>query len=165
MPGFLTIDRLEAKGKRVLVRADLNVPMKDGVVSDMARIDQASITIRDLAGRGARVIVLSHFGRPDGKRVEAMSLKAIVSPLSKACGRPVSFADDCIGPVAEKAVAAMKDGDVLLLENTRFHDGEEKNDPAFVAALVAPRCGATNPFCAVMETRSSRRAQRHRSCW
>jgi phosphoglycerate kinase len=133
---FRTIDELAAKGKRVLVRADLNVPMKDGAVSDTARIDQAARTIRDLAAKGARVVVLSHFGRPDGKRVEAMSLKPIVPALAKAVGKPVAFASDCIGPEAEKAVAALKDGEVLLLENTRFHAGEEKNEAGLVAALA-----------------------------
>jgi phosphoglycerate kinase len=136
MPAFRTIDQLEAKGKRVLVRADLNVPMKDGAVTDTARIDQAATTIRDLVSKGARVVVLSHFGRPDGKRVESMSLKAVLPALSKALGKPVGFANDCIGPDAEAAVAAMKDGDVLLLENTRFHAEEEKNESRFVAALA-----------------------------
>lgn len=136
MPSFRTIDQLEAKGKRVLVRADLNVPMKDGAVTDTARIDQAATTIRDLVAKGARVVVLSHFGRPDGKRVESMSLKAIVPALSKAVGKPVGFANDCIGPDAETAVAGMKDGDVLLLENTRYHAEEEKNEARFVAALA-----------------------------
>ena len=133
---FRTIDELDARSKRVLVRADLNVPMKDGAVSDTARIDQAATTIRDLAAKGARVVVLSHFGRPDGKRVESMSLKAIVPALAKAVGKAVAFANDCIGAEAEKAVAGLKDGDVLLLENTRFHAGEEKNDAALVAALA-----------------------------
>jgi phosphoglycerate kinase len=136
MPAFRTIDQLEAKGKRVLVRADLNVPMKDGAVTDTARIDQAATTIRDLVAKGARVAVLSHFGRPDGKRVESMSLKAILPALSKAVGKTVAFANDCIGPDAEGAVAAMRDGDVLLLENTRFHAEEEKNEARFVAALA-----------------------------
>ncbi len=136
MPAFRTIDQLEAKGKRVLVRADLNVPMKDGAVTDTARIDQAATTIRDLVAKGARVVVLSHFGRPDGKRVESMSLKAILPALSKAVGKPVGFANDCIGPDAEGAVAGLKDGDILLLENTRFHAEEEKNDARFVAALA-----------------------------
>ncbi|NOT40960.1 MAG: phosphoglycerate kinase [Alphaproteobacteria bacterium] len=136
MPAFHTIDQLEAKGKRVLVRADLNVPMKDGAVTDTARIDQAATTIRDLASKGARVVVLSHFGRPDGKRVESMSLKAILPALSKAVGKAVAFANDCIGPDAETAVGVLKDGDVLLLENTRFHAEEEKNEARFVAALA-----------------------------
>jgi phosphoglycerate kinase len=136
MPAFRTIDQLEAKGKRVLVRADLNVPMKDGAVTDTARIDQAATTIRDLVAKGARVVVLSHFGRPDGKRVESMSLKAILPALSKAVGKPVGFANDCIGPDAEGAVAGLKDGDILLLENTRFYAEEEKNEARFVAALA-----------------------------
>ena len=136
MAGFRTIDQLDARGKRVLVRADLNVPMKDGAVSDTARIDQAATTIRDLVAKGARVVVLSHFGRPDGKRVDAMSLSQVVPALSQAVGKPVGFANDCIGAVAEAAVAGLQDGDVLCLENTRFHAGEEKNDPALVAALA-----------------------------
>jgi len=136
MPAFRTIDALDAKGKRVLVRADLNVPMKDGAVTDTARIDQAATTIRDLVAKGARVVVLSHFGRPDGKRVESMSLKQVVPALSKAVGKSVAFADDCIGAPAETAVGALKDGDVLLLDNTRFHGEEEKNEARFVAALA-----------------------------
>ena len=136
MPDFRTLDQLEPRGKRVLVRADLNVPMKDGAVTDTARIDQAARTIRDLSARGARVIVLSHFGRPEAKRVETMSLKAVIPALSAAVGMSVAFADDCIGPGAERAVAALKDGDVLLLENTRFHPGEESNDAIFIAALA-----------------------------
>jgi len=136
MPTFRTIDDLDVKGKRVLVRADLNVPMKDGVVTDTSRIDRQAPTLRDLAGRGARVIVCSHFDRPKGKVVPSMSLAPVAGPLSKAVGRPVAFASDCVGPVAEAAVAKLKDGDVLLLENTRFHAEEEKNDPEFAKALA-----------------------------
>lgn len=136
MAAFRTLDQLDVAGKRVLVRTDLNVPMKDGVVTDTARIDQASATIRELSAKGAKVIVLAHFGRPDGKRVANMSLKAILPTLSKAVAKPVAFAEDCIGPPAEGAIAAMKPGDVLLLENTRFHAGEEANDAHFVAALA-----------------------------
>src|ERR1700748_3135040 len=124
---FRTLDDLAVKGKRVLVRADLNVPMADGKVTDMTRIQRQAPTIRELADKGARVIVLSHFDRPKGKVVPSMSLKPLVGPLSEAVGRKVAFADDCIGPVAQAAVATLKDGDVLLLENTRFHAGEEKN--------------------------------------
>ncbi len=134
--GFRTLDDLAAAGKRVLVRADLNVPMKDGAVSDGARIEQASVTLRELASKGARVIVLSHFGRPEGKRVESMSLRAIVPALAKVVGSPVSFAGDCIGDEAQAAVHALKDGEILLLENTRFHAGEEANEAGFVAALA-----------------------------
>jgi len=133
---FRTLDDLQVKGKRVLVRADLNVPVADGKVTDATRIERQAPTIRELAEKGAKVIVLSHFDRPKGKVVPSMSLKVLVEPLSKAVGRQVAFADDCIGEIAEQAVAAMKPGDILCLENTRFHAGEEKNDPAFVAALA-----------------------------
>jgi phosphoglycerate kinase len=135
MSDFKTIDAEKVDGKRVLVRVDLNVPMKDGKVTDATRIERAVPTLSELASKGAKVIVLSHFGRPDGKRVPEMSLKALVEPLSKALGRPVAFADDCIGPVADAAVTALKAGEVLLLENLRFHKEEEKNDKGFVDAL------------------------------
>jgi phosphoglycerate kinase len=137
MAAFQTLDGLSAKGKRVLVRADLNVPMKDGEVTDASRIERQAPTIRELAGKGARVIVLSHFDRPKGKVVASMSLKPLVPALSDAVGRKVSFADDCVGPHAKAAVDKLKDGDVLLLENTRFHAGEEANDPAFAEQLAA----------------------------
>lgn len=133
---FKTLDDIDVKGKRVLVRADLNVPVADGKVTDATRIERQAPTIRELADKGAKVIVLSHFDRPKGKVVPSMSLKVLVGPLSDAVGRKVAFADDCIGAVAEKAVAALKDGEVLLLENTRFHAGEEKNDPAMAQALA-----------------------------
>ena len=133
---FKTLDDLDVKGKRVLVRADLNVPMEDGKVTDATRIQRQAPTIKELAEKGARVIVLSHFDRPKGKVVPSMSLKPLVQPLSDAVGRKVAFAEDCVGDVAEKAVAALKDGDVLLLENTRFHAGEEKNDPEMAKQLA-----------------------------
>jgi phosphoglycerate kinase len=132
---FKTIDALDVSGKRVLVRVDLNVPMKAGKVTDATRIERAAPTLAELAAKGAKVIVLSHFGRPDGKRVPEMSLKPLVEPLARALGRPVAFAEDCIGPVAEDAVRALKAGEVLLLENLRFHKEEEKNDAAFVDKL------------------------------
>jgi phosphoglycerate kinase len=137
MPKFRTLDDLDVKGKRVLVRADLNVPMKDGRVTDSSRIDRQAPTIAELAGKGARVIVLSHFDRPKGKVVASMSLKPIAPALSKALGKPVAFADDCIGPDAEAAVAKLKDGDVLLLETTRFHAGEEANDDGFAKQVAS----------------------------
>ncbi|MBS0519906.1 MAG: phosphoglycerate kinase [Proteobacteria bacterium] len=137
MSDFKTIDSEKVEGKRVLVRVDLNVPMKNGKVTDATRIERAAPTLTELASKGAKVIVLSHFGRPDGKRVPEMSLKPLVEPLSQALGRPVAFADDCIGPLAEAAVRALKPGEVLLLENLRFHKEEEKNDPAFVDKLSA----------------------------
>ena len=136
MSDFRTLDDLDVKGRRVLVRADLNVPMKDGVIGDTLRIERQAPTIRELAEKGARVIVLSHFDRPKGKVVPSMSLAPVAPALAKAIGRPVAFADDCVGPVAEAAVAKLKDGDVLLLENTRFHAGEEKNDPDFAKQVA-----------------------------
>lgn len=134
---FRTLDDLDVKGKRVLVRADLNVPVADGVVTDATRIARQAPTIRELADKGAHVIVLSHFDRPKGKVVPSMSLKVVVQPLSDAVGRKVAFAEDCIGPKAKAAVAALKDGDVLLLENTRFHKGEEDNDAGMAKELAA----------------------------
>jgi phosphoglycerate kinase len=135
MPEFTTLDRIDPRGKKVLVRVDLNVPMKDGRVTDRTRIDRAAATLRELAERGGRAIVLSHFGRPKGKD-PALSLQPLIQPLSEAIGRPVRFASDCIGPEAERVVAELKDGEVALLENLRFHAGEEKNDPGFVDALA-----------------------------
>ena len=132
---FRTIDSIDVAGKRVLVRVDLNVPMKNGKVTDSTRIERAAPTLGELAAKGAKVIVLSHFGRPDGKRVPEMSLKPLVEPLSKALGKPVAFAEDCIGPLAEEAVRALKPGEVLLLENLRFHKEEEKNDAGFIDKL------------------------------
>jgi len=134
---FRTLDGVQVAGRRVLLRADLNVPVRDGRISDLTRIERLSPTIRELADAGARVVVCSHFDRPKGKRVEAMSLAPMAQALGDALGRPVAFAMDCIGPEAQAAVAAMADGDVLVLENTRFHAGEEANDPAFARGLAA----------------------------
>jgi len=134
---FRTLDDAELQGRRALVRVDFNVPMQDGAVSDDTRLRAALPTIQKLRKGGAKTILLAHFDRPKGKRVPEMSLKPVVGPLSKLLGATVAFADDCIGDDAAKAVAAMKDGDVLLLENVRFHAGEEKNDAEFAAALAA----------------------------
>jgi phosphoglycerate kinase len=134
---YRTIDALDAKGKRVLLRADLNVPVRDGAITDRTRIERLCPTIAELASAGGRVVICSHFDRPKGKRVPEMSLKPLVEALSAALRRPVAWADDCIGPVAEAAVAALADGDILLLENSRFHAGEEANDPAMAAALAS----------------------------
>ena len=134
---FRTLDDLDVRGKRVLVRADLNVPMKDGHVTDASRIERQAPTIRELADKGARVIVLSHFDRPKGKVVPSMSLRPLAAPLSRALDRPVAFAGDCIGEAAKAAVAKLNDGDVLLLENTRFHAGEEKNDADFAKQVAS----------------------------
>lgn len=136
MSPYKTLDDLDVKGKRVLVRADLNVPMKDGRVTDATRIERQAPNIVELAKNGARVIVLSHFDRPKGKVVPSMSLKPIVEPLSIAIGRPVAFVEDCVGEKAQAAIAKLKDGDVVLLENTRFHAEEEKNDPAFAREIA-----------------------------
>ncbi|GGJ03779.1 phosphoglycerate kinase [Neoroseomonas lacus] len=133
---YRTIDALDAHGKRVLLRADLNVPVRDGLITDRTRIERLCPTIAELANDGARVIVCSHFDRPKGRRVPEMSLKPLQEALAAALRRPVAWADDCIGPEAEAAVAALQDGEILLLENTRFHAGEEKNDPAMAAALA-----------------------------
>jgi phosphoglycerate kinase len=137
MAKFRTLDDLDPKGKRVLLRADLNVPMKDGKIGDATRIERLAPTIRELAERGARVVVMSHFGRPKGKPEAAYSLRPLVAPLAEAIGRPVAFAEDCVGPAAERVVAALKPGEVALLENLRFHAEEEKNDPGFAKQLAA----------------------------
>jgi phosphoglycerate kinase len=134
---YRTLDDIDVKSKRLLVRVDLNVPMKDGQVADALRIERQAPTLRELAEKGARVIVLSHFDRPNGRRVPSMSLRPLAPALAAALHRPVAFAEDCIGESAQAAIAALKDRDVLLLENTRFHAGEEKNDPDFARALAA----------------------------
>lgn len=127
---------LDVAGKRVLVRADLNVPVADGRVTDATRLTRLVPGLQDLAKRGAKVIVLSHFGRPKGARVPEMSLKPVAEALGTALGRPVAFAEDCVGDVAAKAVASLPNGGILVLENLRFHKGEEKNDPELAAALA-----------------------------
>jgi phosphoglycerate kinase len=136
MTGFRTLDHVDVKGKRVLMRVDLNVPLDHGVVTDATRIERVAPAITELADGGAKVILLSHFGRPKGKRDPKDTLKPVAAEVAHIVKRPVKFVDDCIGEVAEKAVAAMKPGDIVCLENTRFHPGEEKNDPAFVAQLA-----------------------------
>lgn len=138
MADFKTLDDLQdVAGKRILVRVDLNVPVKDGAVSDATRIERVAPTITELAGKGAKVVLLAHFGRPKGKVVPEESLKPVATAVEKVLGRPVMFASSCIGDDAASAVASMSNGDVLLLENTRFHAGEEKNDAEFVKALAA----------------------------
>ena len=136
MTAFATLDDIQVAGRRVLVRADLNVPMKDGQVSDATRIERLAPTIRELADKGARVVVLSHFGRPKGKREPSMSLAPLAPALGKALGKPVRFVEECVGSKAEVAVAALKDGEVLLAENLRFHAEEEANAPGFAKALA-----------------------------
>ncbi|WP_191082937.1 phosphoglycerate kinase [Roseococcus microcysteis] len=133
---FRTLDALDPRGKRILLRADLNLPVKDGRITDMTRIERLAPTIRELAEKGGRVIICSHFDRPKGKRVPEMSLKPMQAALATTLGREVAFVDDCIGAEAEAAAQALTDGGVLLLENTRYHAGEEKNDPALAAGLA-----------------------------
>ncbi|MEK9673218.1 MAG: phosphoglycerate kinase [Rhodospirillaceae bacterium] len=136
-PKFKTIDDLDVSGKTVLLRSDLNVPMQGGRVSDATRLERSAGTITELAGRGARVCVLSHFGRPKGTRVPDMTLRLVADALAGVIGGLILFVDDCIGDTAAAAVRGMKNGDVAVLENLRFHGGEEKNDPAFIDALAA----------------------------
>ncbi|WP_313618575.1 phosphoglycerate kinase [Agrobacterium sp.] len=137
MPAFKTLDDLnDISGKRVLARVDLNVPVADGKVTDATRIERVAPTILELSKKGAKVILLAHFGRPKGEPVADMSLGLIVPAVQDVLGKPVQFGTDCIGHAAADAVSKLANGDILLLENTRFHKGEEKNDPAFVEALA-----------------------------
>jgi len=133
---FATLDDFDFKGKRVLVRADLNVPMRNGKVSDKTRLERASETILELSNKGARVVILSHFGRPKGKQVPDMSLAPIAETLGHVLGRKVEFAADCVGKIAQDAVESLNDGDVILLENLRYHEQEEANDEAFAKRLA-----------------------------
>jgi phosphoglycerate kinase len=135
MPNFRTLDDADVKNKRVLLRVDLNVPMENGKVSDATRIERMALTITEIADNGGKVILISHFGRPKGPNPKD-SLKPVAAAVAEIIGRPVAFAADCIGDKAAAAVNAMKPGDILCLENTRFHAGEEKNDPAFADALA-----------------------------
>ena len=137
MVAFRTLDDIDAAERRVLVRADLNVPMEGGRVSDATRIERVAPTLEELAGKRARVVVLSHFGRPKGRRVASLSLAPLADRLAQALGAPVAFAADCVGADAERAVGALAPGGVVLLENLRFHAGEETNDAGFAAALAA----------------------------
>jgi len=133
----LFVEDLETAGKRVIVRVDFNVPLKDGKVESDKRLRESLPTIKYLRDKGAKVILMSHLGRPDGKRVADMSLRPVANALAALLKTPVAFAEDCIGPLAEQAVAAMKPGEVLLLENLRFHAEEEENSPAFAKQLAA----------------------------
>jgi phosphoglycerate kinase len=138
VPKFKTLDDLDVAGKRVLVRVDLNVPMRQGLVADMTRIERILPTIRELKDKKARVILISHFGRPKGRIVREMSLRTVARAVQTALGgEPVIFAEDCIGAVADQATRRLKDGEVAILENLRFHAGEEANDPIFTRQLAA----------------------------
>lgn len=137
MPAFKTLDDLtDIAGKRILVRVDLNVPVTDGKVSDTTRIERVAPTILELSEKGAKVILLAHFGRPKGEPVADQSLSLIAPAVEEVLDQHVAFASDCIGAPAAEAIAAMNDGDILLLENTRFHKGEEKNEAGFAAELA-----------------------------
>jgi phosphoglycerate kinase len=137
MPRFRTLDDIDVRGKLVLLRADLNVPVKDGVVTDATRIDRLAPTIATLIEKDAKVIVMSHFGRPKGKRDPALSLRPLIAPLSRAIGgRDVVFAEDSIGEEAKRVVSLLRPGQVVLLENLRFHKEEEANSPVFARALA-----------------------------
>lgn len=136
MSGFRTLDDLEVAGKRVLVRVDLNVPLRDGQITDTTRIDRVAPTITELSDKGAQVVLLAHFGRPKGERNPDMSLKPVAAGVAAAIGRDVAFADDCVGDVAEAGIAALSNGEVVLLENTRYHAGEEKNDPVLARDMA-----------------------------
>ncbi len=131
-----TAANIDVSGKRVLVRADLNVPVKDGRVTDATRLERVVPGLLDLAKRGAKVIVISHFGRPKGAPAAEFSLKSVADRLGQLLGKPVAFAGDCVGDVAQRTVAALQPGTISVLENLRFHKGEEKNDPEFAAALA-----------------------------
>jgi phosphoglycerate kinase len=136
MNAFRSLDDADVKGRRVLVRVDLNVPMADGKVADATRIEEIAPTITELAGKGGKVILLSHLNRPK-KPDPKDSLRPVAAEVARIVKRPVAFADDCVGPQAEAAVAKMKNGDILCLENTRFHPEEEKNDKEFARKLAA----------------------------
>jgi phosphoglycerate kinase len=135
MTRFRTLDAADVKDKRVLARVDLNVPTENGKVTDATRIQRQAPTINEIADKGGKAILLSHFGRPKGPD-PSQSLRPVAQEVARVLGRPVAFAEDCIGDKAAAAVAAMRPGDILCLENTRFHKGEEKNDAAFVAELA-----------------------------
>src|SRR5689334_324969 len=135
MSGFRTLDQADVANKRVLLRVDLNVPMDGGRVSDATRIERIKTTITELADKGGKVILLSHFGRPKGPDPKE-SLRPVAAEVAHVIKRPVGFVEDCVGAKAEAATQALRSGDILCLENTRFHAGEEKNDPAFAAALA-----------------------------
>ncbi|WP_375593612.1 phosphoglycerate kinase [Algihabitans albus] len=136
MPSFKTLDDLDVTGKTVLVRVDYNVPLRDGRVTDATRIERSKPTVDDLAERGAKVVLLAHFGRPKGQSDDRLSLGPVTEAATAVLERPVAFADNCIGPAAEAAVAKLAPGNVLLLENLRFHAGEEGNDPGFADSLA-----------------------------
>lgn len=134
---FSTLDDFNYHGKRVLVRSDLNVPMRNGKVTDYTRLERTAKTIKELSNQGARIIILSHFGRPKGKRIPEMSLAPVASALEAVLKSKVAFADDCVGSTAEKAISKLKNGEVILLENLRYHEQEEANDKNFAKRIAS----------------------------
>jgi phosphoglycerate kinase len=160
---FRDLEHADLKGQRVLVRVDFNVPMEGGRITDDTRLRAALPTIRFLSTHGAKAVLIAHFDRPKGKRVAEMGLAPIVAPLSALLEQPVYFADDCIGPAAAKVVGALEDGGVALLENLRFHAGEEKNDPAFIDALaVNGNLYVNDAFSAVHRAHASTEGLAHK---
>jgi phosphoglycerate kinase len=158
-----TLDDMDLQDKVVLTRVDINVPVEDGRVTDATRIERIVPTVRDILAAGGKPVLMAHFGRPKGKVVPEMSLRMLVPALEAALGMPVRFAADCVGAEAESAVGALRPGEVLLLENTRFHAEEEKNDPAFAAS---PRRSATSTATTPSRRRTGRmpRPRRWRGC-
>src|SRR5262249_12793998 len=136
MSAFRTLDQANLSSKRVLVRLDLNVPMENGRVTDVTRIERQAPTVIEVADKGGKAILLSHLGRPKGPKPKE-SLRPVAAQVARIIGRPVAFAEDCVGPLARMAVEKLRSGDILCLENTRFRQGEEKNDPAFATELAA----------------------------
>lgn len=134
---FKTLDDFDFNGKTVFVRADLNVPAKEGVITDMTRIDRFVPTLKEIVNKGGKVVIASHFGRPKGEKKPEFSMAFMVPAIEKASGLKVQFIDDCIGEKRDEAIRAMKQGDVILLENLRFYSGEEKNDKEFAEQLAS----------------------------
>ena len=164
MPKYRTLDDIDVRGKRVLLRADLNVPMKNGVVTDMTRIDRLAPTIEALIGKGAKVIVMSHFGRPKGKKDPAFSLRPLVAPLARAIGgRHVVFAEDCIGDEAKRVVSALRPGQVALLENLRSTRRKKRTRPISPARL-ANSARSTSMTPSPPRTAPTLRSMRWRGC-
>src|SRR5271166_3578100 len=136
LDSFRSIETADVSGKRVLIRADLNVPMSGGQVTDATRIERLLPTFQDLLRRGAKVVILSHLGRPDGKPVAKYTLKPVANKLSSLLGIGVFFGEDCVGPSAQAVVEKLSSGQIAMLENLRYHEGEEKNDANFAAELA-----------------------------
>ncbi|BBU56050.1 hypothetical protein KU6B_23150 [Mameliella alba] len=135
--GWNTLDDMDLEGKRVLTRVDINVPMEDGEVTDATRIERIAATVQTILDKGGKPVLLAHFGRPKGERRADMSLQPLIPTMEAVLGVEVVFASDCIGPAAAAVIDGLGENQVALLENTRFHAGEEKNDPELVAGMAA----------------------------